>query len=301
MIIINGKCIGEEVKVQSAKTTDRAGGRGDDLEITLIPETPTMNYAFEEGDTVEIADGAYRTGCMRIDEVERMEGSGHIALRGTSLPAGAKEKGCSGYEFVTLSELMRHGAKALGLSYGLYGVSGQTQLRRMVRRNQTWTEFLEMVMRCEGATVKINNGAMLAIDYGWVFDQKPVRVLEDTGRGQLIERARTRMFRVRSGLIEGFAIDSAVKGSAHKQIYGDQIYSDAQAKRAARGYLLENNLSASTYRVRIPLDTGIAAMSRIDLYGNANTAGNWFVSSVTHDFILRETDMTMKRCIRTIE
>lgn len=293
---------GTEVSgVQSAKTTDRAGGRGDDLEILLAADSGASAFSFGSGDTIELADGQYSTGIMRIDEMERMEESGRIAIRGTSMPDCAKNTGCSGYEYVTLEELMREGARALGLSYGLYGVNGSTQLRRIVRRNQTWPEFLEMVMRCEGATVKLCGGALLAIDYGWVFDQRPVRVLEDTGRGQLIERARTRMFRVRSGLCEGNAIDRAVTGSAHKQVYGDQIYSDMQAKRAALGYLLEYNMSAITYRVRIPLDTAIAAMSRIDLYGSAKTAGNWFVSCATHDFIREETEMVMKRCIRTIE
>lgn len=303
IVKLNGNPVSETYSIQSATTTDRAGGRGDDCEILLSSDSGAAFWAFEEADTIEIQEGAYSTGIMRIDETERMgEGeNGKFAIRGTSLPVGAKEKGFSGYEYVTLSELMREGARALGLTHALYGVNGRTQLRRMVRRNQTWPEFLEMVMRGEGATVKLVGGSILAIDYGWVFDQPPVRGMHDTGCGQMIEHPRTRMMRIRTGLIEGSAVDYEVTGSSHKQLYGDQVYSDMQAKRMARGYLLEQNLSALTYRVRIPLDTGVAALSRIDLYGNAKTAGEWFVSSVTHDFTGRETSLTLKRCIRSIE
>lgn len=303
IVKLNGKPVSETYSIQSATTTDRAGGRGDDCEILLPADSGAAAWSFDEADTIEIREGSYSTGVMRIDETERMgEGeNGKFAIRGTSLPVGAKEKGFSGYECVTLEELMREGARALGMTYALYGVNGRMWLRRMVRRNQTWPEFLEGVMRAEGATVKIVNGAILAIDYGWVFDQPPVRILHDTGRGQMVEHPRTRMMRIRSGLIEGSAVDREVTGSSHKQLFGDQVYSDMQAKRMARGYLLEHNISALTYRIRIPLDTGIAALSRIDLHGNARTAGEWFVSGVTHDFTGGETSLTMKRCIRSIE
>ena len=298
-VSINGVPIGGAIPVQMAKAIDHAGGRGDACEIA-VPTSVCSGWTFEETDTLAIDEGGYSTGDMRIDGVEHTP-AGMTIIKAVSLPAGAKETGFAVYENVTLAQLLRAGAQAMGIGWALYGVDGDILLRRIVRRQQTWPEFLSMIFRAESAAIKFESGKVIAVGYDWAFAQAPVRTLRDEGKGAYTSKPRFRTMGVRTGLIEAKATDSAAVGSAFKRQYNEQVYDLVQAKRTARGLLLYENLNSETYRCTVPLDTGIAAMSRIELTGQARTAGSWFAADVAHEFVKRTTTLTLKRCITTIK
>ena len=294
-VLVNGDC-----DIQAASSRDNAGGRGDTCEIMLPSAAACGNWTFEADDTLTIEEGGYTTGAMRIDGVEHGP-DGEFVIKAISLPESAKETGFGVYENVTLAQLLRAGAQAMGMQSALYGVNGDILLRRIVRRQQTWPEFLTMIFRAEGAAIKFEGNTVLAIGYAWAFANQPVRTMRDEGKGSYCCRPRFRTMGVRTGLIEAKATDTAAVGSAFKRQYNEQVYDLAQAKRTARGLLLHANLECESYKCAIPLDTGIAAMSRIDLFGQARTAGSWFVWSVTHEFVKKTTLLTLRRCITTVK
>lgn len=300
-VFLNGYDIGDEIDVQQARTTDNSGGKADVCEVTLEQGEKISHWEIIEGMPLEISKDGYSTGEMYIDEVEKNPDK-TITLRARSLPVHAKEKKWGCFENVTLNDLLQAGANALGLGCALYGVEGKTMLRRAVQRDQTWPEFLATVFKSEGAALKFDGGRVLAIGYGWAFAQKPVRVLYDAGKGRYLRRPKLRNLRVRSGEIEAQATDESAVGSMSITLHGQQLYDLPQAIRSARNQLLANNVECETYILPLAeMDTEIAAMSRIDLYGSAATVGNWFVSSVTHDFIANRSTLTLKRCIVTIK
>lgn len=299
-VYINGVVVGSEYRIQSAKATDNAGGRGDICEVVFPDAAKCGGFTSCDGDTLEIREGGYTTGVMRIDSVERTS-DGQYVMKAVSLPESARETGFGVYENVTLAQLLRAGAQEMGLKSALYGVNGDTLLRRVVRREQTWPEFLTMIFRMESAVIKFEGDSVLAIGYAWAFEQTPVRVLRDDGKGTYFQRQRFRTMMIRTGLIEATAKDSAAIGGMYKRQYNEQVYDMQQAKRAAKGYLLDANLECEVYKCSMTLDTGIAAMNRIDLFGNHQTAGNWYVHSVTHEFKEKTTHLTLRRCIDTIK
>lgn len=299
-VFLNGHHVDANVEMQGATTTDSAGGQADISEI-ILPDTALVNsWEITRGMTLKIEHRGYSSGEMHIDEMEE-KANGTVVIRAVSLSEAAKVKQWGCYENITLGELLRRGASALGLKYALYGVNPNTLLRRIVQRDQTWPAFLAMVFRNESATIKFDNDTILAIDYGWAFTQNPARVMQVDEKPRYFQRPKFHSARVRSGLVEGKAIDASVPGNMHKDIHNDQVYSDQQATRAAKGVLMQANLDSEVYRRKIPLDTSIAAMSRIDLFGHPRIAGNWFVDSVTHDIKNETSDLTMKRCITTIK
>lgn len=300
-VFLNGYDISGEIDVQGAKTTDNSGGKADVCEVTLEQAEKISHWEITEGMPLEISEGGYSTGEMYIDEAEKNP-DGTFTIRARSLPIHAKEKRWGCFENVTLHDLLLSGATALGLDCALYGVEGKTMLRRAVQRNQTWPEFLAAVFKSEGAALKFDGGRVLAIGYKWAFEQKPVRVLHDAGKGRYLRQPKLRTLRVCGGEIEARATDESAVGSMSMTLYGQQLYDLPQAIRSAKNQLLANNVDCETYILPLGgMDTEIAAMSRIDLYGSAATVGNWFASSVTHDFMAKRSTMTLKRCITTIK
>lgn len=298
-VFLNGYHMDANVEMQDATTTDSAGGRADICEIVLPDSGLINNWEITKGMKLEIEQDGYSTGEMNIDDVEEKR-DGTIAIRAVSLSEEARTRQWGCYENITLLELARKGAGAMGIDYALYGVNPNIVLRRIVQRDQTWPAFLEMVFRNEGATTKYDDGKLVVVDYQWAFAQS-ARMMRVDDKPSYLTRPKFHTARVRSGLFEGKATDTAVAGSMHKDIHNEQVYNDQQATRAAKGVLLQANLDSEVYHTRIALDTSIAALSRIDLFGHPRISGNWFVSSVTHDLKNKTSDLTMKRCIATIK
>lgn len=300
-IFLNGHEISREIDVQEASTTDNSGGKADICEITLPDAERISHWEIEEGMSLEIGENGYSTGEMWIDEVEKNP-EGTFTIRARSLPLRAKEKKWGCFENVALHDLLMIGANEFGLDFALYGVNEKVVLRRVVQRNQSWPEFLAQVFKSEGAALKFDGRKILAIGYDWAFSQKPVRVLFDAGKGRLIKTPKLRTLHVRSGEIAASATDESAVGNMSLTLHYQQVYDLPQAIRSARGQLLGNNVDCETYVLQMgEMDTEIAAMSRIDLFGSTATVGNWFASSVKHDFIKKRSTLTLKRCITTIK
>lgn len=300
IVTLNGYDISHEIDIQGATTTDNSGGCADTCEI-ILPDTQRMEaWEIEHGMTLEITEGGYSTGEMKIDEIDRRP-DGTLALRAKSLSEQAKEKKWGCFENVRLCDLLYAGARALSMDCAMYGVNETTMLRRVVQRNESWPEFLATVFRNECASIKFEGNRILAIGYEWAFARRPVRVIRDEGKGRMIRTPRLRTLRVRSGEIEALATDEGAVGTASRTIFGQQIYDMPQAIRAARGQLMAENVKSETYTLTLgEMDTEIAAMSRIDLYGVSGTIGNWFVSSVEHNFKKNRSTLRLNRCITTI-
>lgn len=301
IVTLNGHDISREIDVQGATATDNSGGRADTCEIVLPDAERISHWQIEEGMPLEISESGFSTGEMYVDEVEKKP-SNLFIIRARSLPIHAKEKKWSCFENVTLRDLLQAGANALDLGFALYGVNEKTMIRRVVQRNESWPEFLAKVFKSEGAELKFDGKRVLAIEFEWAFAQKPVRVLYDAGKGRFLRKPKLRTLRVCGGEITATATDESAIGSMGTTLYGQQLYDLPQAIRSAKNHLLANNVDCETYILPLgEIDTEIAAMSRIDLYGSVATVGNWFVSSVTHDFVKERSTLTLKRCIATIK
>lgn len=289
-----------DAKIEKAVATDRAGGQADSLHVTLEDGRLLAQWEIRQGLRVELEDGGYSTGEMELEDVTAR--GGRVTLSAVSLARAARREGWNCFENVTLYDLLRIGAKEMGLSgVTLYGVKGETTLRRVVRRGQSWPRFLAHVMTLEGATLKIADGRLLAIDYAAFFAESGAQAeLEAESRPNLFRTPKYRSLTVRTGTICARAEDAAVAGNAGRTVTDEQIYSAQQAMRAARGLLMQANMASEIYTRETELDTGLAAMSRVKVLGSGAESGKWFVRTCMHDFVGRKTTLELCRPIETI-
>ena len=157
-----------EKEITEAVVTDSAGGQADSLRVTLADGRLLDQWDIRQGLRIEMTEGGFTTGEMELRDVKTRMGS--VTLNAVSLPYAARQEGWNCYENISLTDLLKIGAKEMGLKgVKLYGVKGETVLRRVVRRGQTWPIFLAHVLKLESATIKLSDGYLLAIDYQTFF------------------------------------------------------------------------------------------------------------------------------------
>lgn len=301
-LLLDGKPVWDELAIQGASSLDTAGGAADTCRIDLGNRKTALAMGIHAGMRIEIRCGGYTTGEMLLDEPRLMD-DGTVRLSGRSTPDTAALTAWGCYENVSISNLLQMGADALGMDYAMYGFAEKIDYRRIVKRGESWPRFLQEVLFREGATLKCESGCLLAIYLPWIFAQNAVRRYDVTGeqggdcyRGGI----RYRTLKVLSADVQAGATDTDALGARSISQSGEQVYSTAQAKRWARGMLLSRNVQAEEFRMRRGLDTGIAAMSRIDLAGLDWVSGKWYVQSILHDFVRGKSELHLGRCIETI-
>lgn len=289
-----------DAEITEAIATDSAGGQADSLKITLADGRLLEQWEIRQGLRMEFCEGGFTTGEMELRDAQTRMGG--VTLSAVSLPYSARQEGWNCFENITLADLLKRGASEMGLRGAkLYGIRGDTVLRRVVRRGQTWPQFLSHVMMLEGAAIKLSDGYLLAIDYeGFFAGDGAQLVLDEESRPNLMRMPKCRYMTIRTGLLTARAEDTAVTGNASKTLTDEQIYSTQQAMRAARGMLMNRNMESEIYTREIPLNTDIAAMSRICVLGSGAASGRWFVHKCTHDFIRRKTVMEMRRSVGSV-
>ena len=295
----------EDTPIEAAMTeaiaTDCAGGLADSLRVTLCDGRLLDQWTIRSGLRMELEEDGFTTGEMALYGVSARQGS--VTLDAVSLPEGARRGGWNCFENVSLFDLLQTGAREMGLKGAkLYGVKGETVLRRIVRRGESWPTFLAHAMTLEGATIKLSDGYLLAIDYEAFFAGEGAQTaLDEESRPNLFLKPKLREMTVRTGRVTGRAVDTAVSGDQRATVADEQIYSTEQAMRAARGLLMARNMESEIYTREISLDTGLAAMSRVYVRGSGAAGGKWFVRRCAHDFIRRTTTLTLERMVTRIQ
>ena len=146
-----------EKEITEAVVTDSAGGQADSLRVTLADGRLLDQWDIRQGLRIEMTEGGFTTGEMELRDVKTRMGG--VTLNAVSLPYAARQEGWNCYENISLTDLLKIGAKEMGLKgVKLYGVKGETVLRRVVRRGQTWPRFLAHVLKLESATIKLSDG-----------------------------------------------------------------------------------------------------------------------------------------------
>ncbi len=253
-------------------------------------------------DFLEASEEGYTTGRLYIDAITEMDGVTTVYSRGMS--AKGIEKGWSSFENVTLMELMHLAASELKMGYQQFGITDQ-KYERLIRKGETWIEFLRRLLRLEGAVLKCTDGKLTAVSIPWAQAQNPVRTYEITSETNgclYTENFRAYRECILSGIdLQGKATDTAVPGDRQWKPGDIQPQNAKQGKRWAQGELLAVNRMCSTLRLDLTFTPGIAAMSRVDITGMSITKGQWIVGRIEQDLIQKTSRMYLRPCITTIQ
>lgn len=298
-IWVEGAEVSAMLKPREARTVDSAGGECDGLWLSLYPGSEMLKWELKTNDRIRLRHESYDTGDMYLDYYAPQQGGLTIAAR--SAPVSDEPKWAC-YENTALQVLAFDAADALGLQLRFYGRSAYDTLRRVVRRNKGWLAFLDELCGYENARLKLCDGKLIIIDMDYLYREEAVRRYEITPkmRGVRYERngERLRTLAIQSFFGAAQAEDTEAAGSLQKTLGGLPVFDNAQAARWARGALLRINEGVEKVELKLELDTGIAAMCRVDLFGLPLFAGEWITERVEHDFLNAKTTIRLVRVLR---
>jgi len=298
-----GTDITEDVDIVSAIHRDVSDGRCDCLELTLDHAAAWYRWGPKQDDTIQLTDGAYSTGTLYLNTVVP-EGDSYRILA-TASKGKASRKAWESYANKTLEEVMNVCAAQSGMESRLYGVERGLVYPYLLRQNEGCAAFLSRVMHMEGAVLKTLSGRYTGIGIEAAQDIAANATIELSAKQAGVTYARRGNTKYASVTVRTpYASASAYDESAMQG--GDMVICDlpamdnATAGRWARGLLLIHNRSAEILTIESEFNVGFTAMARIDIDSATDTAGEWMVDEVEHDFTNRRSRAKLLKCIRTV-
>lgn len=240
----------------------------------------------KDDDTIEVADGAARTGKMYVRSVTPR--SSAMDIRAYPVPHAMREDKCRSWESVRLHQLIAQIAQDADMQYETYGLENSLYAY-VEQRNESDLAFLARRLTYEGASLIPFDGKLIAYSGTWAEAQAAVKSIEIApGNDYEMTDDTARAYGsclVTDGNIE--AVYEAGNGRQLKRVLRDRITDVNEAARFARGLLREANREAACITLRT--DTLLrewAAGSMLDI--QAEAAASWngkaFVSALRHDY-----------------
>jgi hypothetical protein len=277
-----------------------AEGRSDTLVVRFNdPKSLWHRWAPAAGDTIELEDGAARTGRMYVSRIQTENGL--YTLRAMSMPLSGETISSKSWEAVRFLQIGREIADRHDLTFQTYGCTDQVY-SFLSQSHQTDFEFLWERCLLEGCQMLIYDGRLLIYNERHIESQQAaatVAVGVDGVFAYTDDSARSYgASEVSGGVYRGYY---QAPGSKTSRVLRPRreipVTSNAEATRYARGLLRSVNKAAIRGSYRQALSPGFAAASLINL--KTQKAGAWngkvFVSHVRHDYVRNETTIFWRK------
>lgn len=302
-IIYQGKDITDYVQIRACTARDTAGGRCDSLEIEFENAAAWYGWQPQEDDKIEAIQGSYATGTMYLNTV--LPENGRYRILATALPCRARRREYRSFTGRTIEEIMRCCAMATGMGYAIFGIDEKTVIPYIHQENESAPALLNRLLCWEGAKLKCVNGKYTAIGIPWAQERSPHQTIEITPKtnGTQYKRRgiKTRSVTIKTPYADATATDTAVDAGNEQAMIDLPATSPIQAGRWARGVLLDRNRQCERVSIESKFNPGFTAMTRIDITGGTDAAGQWLIEETEHDFINLTSRAKLLRCIRTIQ
>ena len=301
-LIYEGKDITGRVMVAQCVHKDVSSGVCDCLDIRLEEATTWIGWGPQTGDTIRVQRSGYDSGTLYVNTIIPVDGAFRILA--TAMKPGAKRVRYCSYPNMTLMQIMSINAAECGMGARLYGVSGVIRYNYLIREHETAPGFMSRIARHEGALLKAINGnfAAIGIEYAQGLKAGQKIKLDMTRPGiRYIDNRESRWTGVKivSPWCTASATDSAGKGEV-RTFSNLSLRDGAQAKRWAKGLLIDHNRQAEVLELEMVFNPANTAGARIDIEGSDSVAGNWIIDTAENDFIGDTSRIRLVRCITTI-
>jgi len=294
--------ITDMVQVRKCIVHDTAGKRCDSISIEFENAAGWRRWGPKEDDRIIVVQSGYSSGQMYVNTVQEEEG--HYRLFATALPCKARQKGCYAYINKTLEEVMRHCAAVSNMEYQIFGLDPNTVIPYMERDHEGCAAFLSRFLMLEGAVLKCVNGKYTAIGLEYAQDIANYQAIEVSLKQKGMQYSRNGNGIKKLTVSTPYAQASAEDTAASKDWLSCTKYLPArnniQAGRWARSLLLSANRMCETVYLQERFNSSRTAMTRLDISGYTDAAGEWLIEDVEHDLKDLRTSISMRRCIRTI-
>lgn len=304
-IIYEGVDITDNAEVASCVYTDASGGRMDCLSIAF--EHPETWYSWRpvEGDRLEIKDeNGFSTGEMYVHNISPEDG--RFLLRAYSARCGGKDRKWLSYAGVTLKNLADACAAECGMEADIWGLTKDIEYPYIIRQNETPLAFLQRVACLEGGVMKCVKGklAVIGIEYAQeLHTGRVMRLTTANERPRYDSRAGEKLASATIVTASGTATAHDIQASGGRSVTlaDTGACSVEQAKRWARGWLMNHNRAYESMELCVGLDGSLTAMTPVEVTGDAPFAGMWLVDEARHDLTGGKTQVRLLRCVTTVE
>lgn len=303
-IIYEGSDITNMVNVRSCVSTDTCGDRCDSLDVEFQCGSGWRKWDPKEDDKIRISHNGYDTGIMYVNTI--LPEDNRFRIIATSLPCKARSNEWKSFYKKSISEIMGICASSAGMGQALFGISGGTVIPYIERKNESSAKFLARLMEMEGAVLKCVNGKFTGIGILYAQGLSALQTINFSAEQLNTQYTRNgsayKSLTIKTPNGTGSAVDTSVSSSHSKLMLTDclPIADSGQAKRWAKGKLLNLNRVCESVCIESKFNAGYTAMARIDLEGDTDASGQWLIGEVEHDFINLTSNAILYRCISSI-
>lgn len=304
VIIYEGSDITKNVEIRSCVSTDTCGDRCDSLDIEFRSLPGWNSWGPQVDDRIRVQHNGYDTGIMYVNTI--LVEDDIFRIIATSLPCKARSNEWKSFYRKSISEIMDICASSSGMKQALFGVNGSTIIPYIERRNESCAKFLARLMEMEGAVLKCVNGKYTGIGIRYAQGLDSLQTIRFKPEKLTAQYAKSGSANKSLSIVtpkgRGTATDSSVSSShSNLKITGCLPVADSgQARRWAKGKLININRFSESLVLENKFNAGFTAMARIDVEGNASIAGQWLIGEVEHDFINLTSSATLYRNITSI-
>lgn len=232
------------------------------------------------GDTIEVRDGAARTGRLYVSSV--VPKSSVMTVTAYPVPQSARERRCKSWERVHLLQLVSEVAGRHGLSWESYGLDNY-EYSYVEQDNESDMAFLDRRLTYEGASMVVFDGKLVAYSGLWVEKQGATGTLAvDPGVDYEFRDDSARSYGSCT-VTDGSTSSTFVGGEGKNllRVIPERISSAGEAERFAKGLLRRANREAVSMTIRTDsMLRGYAAGSVVDL--EASAAASWSGEAVIY-------------------
>lgn len=298
----NGVEIYDQISVGRCWHDMHAWGALDELVISF-GDTSNLWDAWnpKDDDTIEVSDGAARTGIMYVRDVQPR--SSAMDIRAYPVPHTMREDKCRSWESVRLFQLIAQVAQDAGMQYETYGLDNSLYAY-VEQRNESDLAFLARRLTYEGASLIPFDGKLIAYSGSWAESQAIAKSLQ-ISPGNDYEMSDNTAKAYGSCLVTDGNFESTFEvadGRQLKCVINDRITDVAEAARFARGLLREANREAAKITLRTDTllrDWAAGSMLNIQAEAASSWDGKAFVSALRHDYYDSRSKIWLTRPLGT--
>ncbi len=299
-IIYQGKDIYPDISVKACEHEMHAESQADSLILRFNDTSHQWDgWNVEQESTIEVIEGAARTGKMYIYDV--MPQNGTYTLKAFSIPPTSKNRTSKSWEMVYFRQLCKEIAERHGLDYEEHGVTDHLYYY-VVQKNEPDFVFLDKRCKLEGCSFLVFDGKLV------VYGEQEI---EATSPQMQLTLNTDAVFNYSDNTAKSYKSAEVVNGTRtgtydaptesgsrvlHKNIT-TPMYSEGEATRFAQNLLrLENkNQHTGTIEWDIQRDLAPGSMLQLKTFGVKTWDGDVFVYRLRHDYVAERSKLFIRK------
>jgi phage protein D len=302
-IIYKGKDIYPSISVTACEHTMYAESQADSLVLRFNDTSRQWDgWKVEQEETIEIIEGAARTGKMFIYDVT--PANGVYTLKAFSIPPTSKNRTSKSWEKVHFKQLCKEVAERHGLSYEEHGVTDQVY-EYVVQNNLPDFVFLDQRCKLEGCAFLVFDGKLVVYSEAALEATSPQMLLTlDTEADFNYSDNTAKSYKsaeVVNGSRTGTHAAATESGSRvlHKNI-SIPMTNQAEANRFAKNLLrLENkNQRAGVISWDIQRELAPGSVLQLKTQGAKSWDGSAFIYKIRHDYIAERSKIFVRKPLK---